>query len=73
MERSGNQDRDLQVGLSGVGGHEKYSMGNMVSGQTDKTCREAMGGKASRKEAGSWGTGGVYQPADNSTSSSEAK
>lgn len=73
MERSDNQDRDLQLGFGGGGAHEKYSVGNMVSGQTDQACREAMGGKASRKEAGSWGTGGGYQAADNPTSSSEAK
>lgn len=27
MERSDNQDRDLQLGFGGGGGHETYSMG----------------------------------------------
>lgn len=51
----------------------RISMRNMVSEQTDLACREAMGGKSSRKEAGSWGTGGGYQPLGNPTSSSEVK
>lgn len=51
MERNGNQDRDLWLGLGGYGGDEKYSGQQIGSGQTDTAPSEASREKGSRKKA----------------------